>query len=78
MALGAYPEMSLARAREKRAEARGLLLEGVDPTLQAKVDELERQALTEHTFSAIAAELLESNGREDLAGETLFKRSSFV
>jgi hypothetical protein len=46
MALGTYPEISLARAREKRAEARALLLEGIDPMQQAKVDKLERQALT--------------------------------
>lgn len=78
MALGTYPEISLARAREKRAEARALLIEGIDPMQQAKVDKLERQALTEHTFSAIAAELLEKNRREGLADATLSKKSWLV
>ena len=60
MALGSYPEVSLAKARQKRTEARALLIDGIDPMQQAKVDKLEQKALTEHTFSALASELLES------------------
>ena len=75
MALGSYPEISLARAREKRAEARALLIEGIDPMQQAKFDKLERQALTEHTFSAIAEELLEKNRKEGLAETTPSKKA---
>lgn len=78
MALGSYPEISLARAREKRAEARALLIEGIDPMQQAKVDKLERQALTEHTFSAIAEELLEKNRKEGLAETTLSKKTWLI
>lgn len=78
MALGAYPEISLAKAREKRAEARALLIEGIDPMQQAKIDKLERQALTEHTFSAIAEELLEKNRKEGLAETTLSKKAWLV
>jgi len=78
MALGAYPEISLAKAREKRAEARALLIEGIDPMQQAKIDKLERQALTEHTFSAIAEELLEKNRKEGLADTTLSKKAWLI
>jgi integrase len=78
MALGAYPEISLAKAREKRAEARALLIEGIDPMQQAKIDKLERQALTEHTFSAIAEELLEKNRKEGLAETTLSKKAWLI
>lgn len=78
MALGPYPEVSLARAREKRTEARVLLLEGIDPMQQAKVDKLERKALTEDTFSALAAELLEKNRKEGLAEATLSKKAWLI
>ncbi|WP_339796463.1 integrase arm-type DNA-binding domain-containing protein [uncultured Hyphomonas sp.] len=78
MALGAYPEISLAKAREKRAEARALLIDGIDPMQQAKIDKLERQALTEHTFSAIAEELLEKNRKEGLAETTLSKKAWLI
>tara|TARA_R110000744_G_scaffold245057_1_gene361832 strand:+ start:185 stop:1372 length:1188 start_codon:yes stop_codon:yes gene_type:complete len=78
MALGSYPEISLAKAREKRAEARALLFEGIDPMQQAKIDKLERQALTEHTFSAIAKELLEKNRKEGLAETTLSKKAWLI
>lgn len=78
MALGPYPEVSLARAREKRTEARVLLLDGIDPMQQAKVDKLERKALTEDTFSALAAELLEKNRREGLAEATLSKKAWLI
>ncbi len=59
IALGSYPETSLARAREKRQEAKGLLQDGIDPGAKAKADREERRARAEDTFSAIANELLE-------------------
>ncbi|MEM7664120.1 MAG: integrase arm-type DNA-binding domain-containing protein [Pseudomonadota bacterium] len=74
MALGSYPEVSLAKARRKRTEARALLIDGIDPMQQAKVDKLEQKALTEHTFSALADELLEKNRKEGLAETTLSKK----
>ncbi|MEZ6012670.1 MAG: Arm DNA-binding domain-containing protein, partial [Hyphomonas sp.] len=78
MALGPYPDISLAKAREKRTEARALLLDGIDPMLQAKVDKLEQKALTEDTFSALAAELLDKNRREGLAETTLSKKAWLI
>lgn len=55
LALGAYPDISLKRARERRDEARKLIAEGIDPSAKKKA---ERQASAD-TFSAIAAEWLE-------------------
>ncbi|MCR9222485.1 MAG: integrase arm-type DNA-binding domain-containing protein [Hyphomonas sp.] len=78
MALGSYPEVSLAKARKKRTEARALLLDGIDPMLQAKFDKLEQKALTEDTFSALAAELLDKNRREGLADTTLSKKAWLI
>lgn len=39
--LGAYPEVSLANAREKAAQARNLIRQGVDPIEQRKVSRAE-------------------------------------
>jgi len=44
LALGSYPETSLARAREKRQEAKGLLQDGIDPGAKAKADPRHLQA----------------------------------
>jgi hypothetical protein len=41
LALGVYPEISLAEAREKRAVARKMLVEGIDPTFAKR--ELTRE-----------------------------------
>lgn len=74
LALGSYPETSLARAREKRQGAKGLLQDGVDPGAKAKSDKEERRALAEDTFSALAQELLARGEREGRAAITLSKK----
>jgi integrase len=53
LGLGPYPEVGLARAREKALDARRLVKEGVDPLAERK----RRRALT---FRAAAAALVES------------------
>ena len=50
LSFGAYPVVSLARAREKRFEAKRLLADGVDPRAKEKADRAEQEAITEHTF----------------------------
>jgi integrase len=52
LALGAYPDVSLVRAREKRDEARRLLAEGVDPGAQRKAEKVAAAV----TFRAVAAD----------------------
>jgi integrase len=56
LALGAYPDVSLKRAREKRDEARRLLAEGVDPGAQRKAEKAAQAV----TFKAVAEEFLAS------------------
>jgi integrase len=75
MSFGAYPEVSLARARERRLEAKAMLADGIDPMTKAKADREEKKALTEHTFAAIAEELLEKGRKEGLAQTTLDKKT---
>ncbi|MEL6956471.1 MAG: Arm DNA-binding domain-containing protein [Pseudomonadota bacterium] len=74
MALGAYPDLSLARAQEKRQDAKALLADGIDPMAKAKVEKAEEAALSEHTFERIAAELVEKLRREGKAETTLSKK----
>lgn len=52
LSLGAFPEVSLRRAREKREEARALLADGVDPGQKRQA---ERAALAD-SFEAVARE----------------------
>jgi len=54
LTLGAYPDVSLKRAREKRDDARRHVADGVDPNLKRRA---ERDAVT-NTFVAVADEWL--------------------
>ena len=74
LAFGAYPAISLARARELRAEAKALLAEGIDPGAHAKAEKAAHAAITEHTFDRIAAELVEKLRKEGKADVTLTKK----
>lgn len=55
LAIGAYPDVSLKRAREKRDEARRLLTDGIDPSAQRKAEKLAHA----ETFETIACEWLD-------------------
>lgn len=74
LSFGAYPEVSLARAREKRHEAKVLLADGIDPMEKAKADKAERAAVDENTFSRLADELMDKKRKEGLAETTLGKK----
>lgn len=54
LTLGAYPDISLAEAREMRNEAKKLLRNGQDPRHAAKRAKLNGQADDEETFEAVA------------------------
>lgn len=54
LAIGAYPDVSLKRAREKRDDARKLLADGIDPSAKRRADR-EQQV---NTFEAVAREWL--------------------
>ncbi|MBJ2274917.1 integrase domain-containing protein [Pseudomonas haemolytica] len=54
MALGPYPEVSLAQARKKTVEARELLAQGIDPKAQRNELQEAKRAETEHTFENVA------------------------
>jgi hypothetical protein len=54
LALGRYPDVPLRRAREKRDEARSLVANGIDPTVQRQTD----KAALGVTFELVAREWL--------------------
>lgn len=59
LTFGAYPAVSLMEARSKRAAARKLLVDGIDPG-QAKREEKQTKAFAAaHTFEAVARQWLE-------------------
>lgn len=53
LALGIYPDISLAGARQKRDEARKLLASGIDPSEQRKAAKAARHGLAANTFEVI-------------------------
>lgn len=59
LALGVYPEVSLATARKRRDDARKLLAEGIDPSLAKKEERLARGAAALQTFEAVATQWME-------------------
>ncbi len=56
LALGIYPERSLAEARVKRDDARKLLHDAIDPGVARKQERRERQLRSENTFEVVARE----------------------
>lgn len=56
LSLGAYPDVGLKRAREKRDDARKLVADGIDPSARRRAEKAARG----DTFAAIADEWLET------------------
>ena len=54
MALGAYPDVTLAQARKAMGEAREKLAGGADPMVLRKADKQARRLAVENSFAAIA------------------------
>ena len=54
LALGVYPAVSLAKARQRRDKARELLADGIDPAKAKRDDKLARADAAAHTFEVVA------------------------
>ncbi|MDR1086307.1 MAG: integrase arm-type DNA-binding domain-containing protein [Deltaproteobacteria bacterium] len=60
LTIGPYPEVSLARAREKTMQARQALISGVDPAAQKKAEkEAAKTGSSDNSFGALTLEYLE-------------------
>src|SRR5258706_3453377 len=60
LALGVYPEVSLADARAKRDDARKQLRDGIDPSERRRAERRTSQMRSENTFEAIGREWWEA------------------
>ena len=54
LVLGAYPQLSLREARDRKADARLLLRDGRDPGIEAVKARVERAVASANTFEALA------------------------
>lgn len=73
IALGPYPEVSLAEARSKRDEARQKLRDGIDPLAERQREKLLAQFSAANTFGEIAEEYIDKMVAEGRADATTSK-----
>ena len=66
LALGAYPAVTLQKARKGRDDARKLLADGLDPSVQKRQEKVAARLGGEATFKALALEYL-NNQRHALS-----------
>ena len=59
LSLGTYPDTSLQKARERRAEMRQLLADGIDPSLHRQAHKASKIDAQANSFELIAREWLE-------------------
>jgi len=78
LAFGRYPEVSLAKARQRRDEARQLLADGRDPLTEKRHAEAEAKLSQATTFKEIADEFIERMVLEGKSEPTLTKMRWFV
>jgi integrase len=74
LALGAYPVISLIDARIKRDAAKKLLSDGIDPSIERKIERRTAQLSRRNTFNAVAEELMVKFAAEKDAPATLKKK----
>jgi len=68
LALGTYPDVSLAMARERHAAARKWLAAGIDPGEQRKAHEAVNADKAANSFEAVAGELLAMRAKKLASG----------
>ncbi|WP_368413390.1 Arm DNA-binding domain-containing protein [Dongia sp.] len=61
LALGTYPEVPLALARERRDDARKLVAQAIDPGEKRKIDKLVGRERSANSFEFIAGEWIKTH-----------------
>lgn len=72
IALGHYPQIALAEARERRETSRKLLASGKNPSLERRLEKMARSA-GGNTFREVAEQFLDQQRREERSEATLRK-----
>jgi integrase len=65
VALGAYPDVSLALARKKRDAFREQLAQGIDPSMERKRERLVAKISAANTFKEVAEEYIDTKLRKE-------------
>ena len=82
LALGVYPDVSLARAREKRDDARKMLADGIDPGEHRKETKRAKLTAQANSFEAVAREWhamkLKRKWTQSTADKTLTQLEAYV
>ncbi len=73
LALGAYPEITLAEARAARDAARRQLAHAVDPNVAKRQARIEASMRAENSFASVAEELIAKREKEGVSPRTLEK-----
>lgn len=71
---GSYPGVSLAEARRKRDEARNQIKEGLDPSVERRLEQIEKETKSRNTFLLVAEDYLQEAYDRELADATLRKK----
>ncbi len=74
LSLGQYPIVSLADARKKRNDAKRMLADGTDPSVQKKLDRINAHVKARMTFKEVADEYYQGLVERGLAPATLRKK----
>ena len=73
LSFGAWPDVGLADARERRDQARKLIAAGLDPSHEAKLAEARAMLCEENSFKLVAEEWVAKQEREGMSEVTLSK-----
>lgn len=77
LSLGAYPEISLAKARKLRDEARATRADGQDPSLERKKAKFAAKLSREVTFAGVAREYIDLKMVGDGKADTTVKKAQW-
>lgn len=75
LSFGPYPLVSIAEARQKRDQAKKLLLEGINPSAKKKQDRLATETLANRTFGLLVDEFIEQKKAKGISPSTITKTS---
>lgn len=73
LALGSFPSVSLATARDRRDEAKKLIAAGTDPADKRKLDKVALEVANRNTFGALVSEYISKLEENGSAQSTLAK-----